>query len=128
MKKSSSGLVDVSLLLASSGGGFFWVCGFDFGDSVCALKLHAPKTAMRINANGFIVFGKKCISELLDLPNAIPLKQQSRRDLFPWSRDWQTAVTIARSCSRAFPAISRCYSGRKSEGRRLQSQLVCPFP
>ncbi len=29
--------------------------GFDFGDSVCALKLHAPKTATRIRTNDFIV-------------------------------------------------------------------------
>ena len=34
--------------------------GFDFGDSVCALKLHALKTAIRIGTSDFIVFGRKC--------------------------------------------------------------------
>ncbi len=49
------------------GGGCFWLFGaavalpkgFDFGDSVCALKLHVQKTATRIGTNDFIVFGKK---------------------------------------------------------------------
>jgi len=46
-----------------TGGGGFWVFGaavalpkgFDFGDSVCALKLHTLQTATRIRTNDFIV-------------------------------------------------------------------------
>ena len=34
--------------------------GFDFDDSVCALKLHTLKTATRIGTNDFIVW-KKCM-------------------------------------------------------------------
>ena len=68
MKKSSCGFADVSLFLGSSGGGFsmFGAAvalpeGFDFGDSVCALKVHAVQTATRIRGNDFIVFGKRCL-------------------------------------------------------------------
>jgi hypothetical protein len=71
MKKSSCGFADVSLFLASSGGGFFWVFGaavalpkgFDFGDSVCALKLHTLQTTTRVRTNDFIVW-KNVWSEL----------------------------------------------------------------
>jgi hypothetical protein len=53
----------------ATGGGCFWVFGatvalpkgFDFGNSVCALKLHTLKTAIRIRRNDFIVFGRKCL-------------------------------------------------------------------
>ena len=51
-----------------TGGGGFWVFGaavalpkgFDFGDSVCALKLHTLRTAARIETNDFIVW-EKCM-------------------------------------------------------------------
>ena len=56
--------------------------GFDFGNSVCALKVHAQKIATRIGTNDFIVFEKNGCSELLDLLNAVPLKQHSRRKRF----------------------------------------------
>ena len=119
-----------------TGRGGFWAFGaavalpkgFDFGDSVCALKLHAQKTATRTGTNDFIVFGKNECAEFsnqrLDLINTLPLKQRSRRERFLEDRV-QTAVTIARLCSRAFPAISQCYSGQKSAAHLQQSPSAC---
>src|SRR5437667_12138269 len=56
MKKSSCGLMDVSMFFGSSGGGFFSICGCG-----SARKLNALKSATRIKTNDFMILEEnKC--------------------------------------------------------------------